>query len=190
MSLEKMQNFRPGIGCKFHRAMVEGDTHSTQNVEPVEPPKNVESLVHFFGLFHGFHVLCRMGVNEPGGCRRCSGEEMEELMALVDVTKLSSKDLKDIVKPSGLVSADHLIEIYEVILLGFLRSETCRARLNMFGADPSLVTPANIDFCVPRDHVSQGGQLMLFQNILGLVAPYSTSEVGQIGNHIYRYMYA
>jgi hypothetical protein len=57
-------------------------------------------------------------VNAP---RKCSREEMVELMALVDLTQLSSAYLREVVKPSGLVSADRLIETYELVLLGVRR---------------------------------------------------------------------
>jgi len=62
----------------------------------------------------GFHFLSewRKANRGPGG-KSPSAADVEGLVGLLDLSLLRKEELRDIVKPSGLVSADRMVEIYE-----------------------------------------------------------------------------
>jgi sugar lactone lactonase YvrE len=91
-----------GVGAKAMKGLVEALERNRGR------RKRVRQI-----LLEGFQLVERWWkVN--GGWGGCSREEVDEIMALLDLTKLSSrKQVEEIVKPSGLVISELLDEIYE-----------------------------------------------------------------------------
>ena len=62
----------------------------------------------------GFHFLSEWRkANRGQGGKSPSAADVEGLVGLLDLSLLRKEELRDIVKPSGLVSAERMVEIYE-----------------------------------------------------------------------------
>lgn len=93
-----------GVGSDAARAVLEGYLRAGGGA--------VEQRLR---LLEGFRFIQRWAM--ASGCFGTGGEaeriDVQKLLGLIDLSKLSSRALKEIVRPSGLVSMDKLLEIYE-----------------------------------------------------------------------------